>query len=378
MTSTLRIPFGRHKGKLIERCATADLEWALGVIEERLNSGKPYDFEANDKRWAPEAARVLKRRTDARDFNEHPNASEGAAEPRQQSQALASVPRISTAEALSKVQLGALKDAQAASDALAKAAEFGHLISPQTTVGNLPEGCSLMVSAVVVDLRRETYKSGNCNELGLGKVALNRISAAAGIDWLYAHCKRTDDNKRAFYRSCQAVGRVRQFDLSWRTQSAHKEIDMSETGQDYLDIVNREAENKRRYKDKYDGDGGAKEIAVKRKHILSLCDTEAHLRCIRALVGLRVSYLPDELEKPFIVVRLSFDGRSADPNIQSMFADRIADAFLGASDKLYGSRPQLHRAQPRIIELPAAEDPEHGLPDYGFVDLPQTGTGGRR
>jgi hypothetical protein len=372
--STLRIPLGRAKGKLIDRCAVVDLEWALGLIEDRLCAGKPYDFEASDKRWAPEAAQVLKRRKSAGDLDEHPDALEGA-EVRGQTQALATAPRVSIVEALSKVTLGALNDAKAASEALAKAAEFGHLISPQTTVGTLPEGCSLMVSGVVVDKSRETYRSGNSDELGLGKVALDKIAAAAGVDWLHEHCKRTDDGKKAFYRSCQAVGRVSNFDGSWRTRSAHKEIDMSDTGQDYLDIVNREANNKRSKKD-YSGDGGAKEIAVKRKHILSLCDTEAHLRCIRALVGLRVSYLPDELEKPFVVVKLMFDGRSSNPETQAYFDRRIADRFLGASEAVYG--PRVQRAQPRIIELPTEGEPEYDLPDYGFVELPQTGTGGRR
>jgi hypothetical protein len=376
MQSNLLIPYGRSKGEPIATCEMATLDWAINAVAKRLREEPGNKFAAKDRAWLDEAQRVFAERSEGVVVS-GPGAL--APPPQRQAAPLAVAPQ--TSELLAKVTLGALRDAKEASEALAKAAAFGHLISPQTVVGTLPEGCSLMVSSVVVDAARDTYPQAGSSERGLHKVALNKIASAAGIDWDPILSRRLDNGSHPHYRCCQAVGRVRQFDGTWRTQDALKEIDLREIGQDYLDIIAREEQKKRDEGQRYQGDGGAKEIAVKRKHILSLCDTEAKLRATRALVSLRVSYRPDELAKPFIVVRLVFDGRSENPETAKYFRERIADSFLGSSAALYGApaapaaAPQLRAAEPRIVELP--EDEEWGPPDYGFADPPKaTGTGG--
>lgn len=363
MYSSLTIPFGENcKGQPIASCDIADLNWAINRISKRLRDDPNHKFAVQDKRWLAEAQQVFAERSEGV-VVEGPSVS--APPPAQPPQAIA--PRVKPTELLAKLTLGALRDADAAMKTLAEASAIGHLISPQTAVGTLPEGCSLQVSGVIVDVARETYEQPGSSERGLHKVAIDKIAAAAGIDWDPILSRRTDDRRHPWYCACTAVGRVRQFDGTWRTLPAHKELDLRDGGQDALDVLARDSTEQKKQR----------ELAGKRKHILSLCDTEARLRATRGLVGLRVSYSPTELEKPFIVVRLVFDGRSDDAETRAYFRARIADSFMGASAQLYGppAAPQLRQAEPRIIELPEEDD---GPPNYGFPDPPKkaTGTGG--
>jgi hypothetical protein len=359
MNSNLTIPFGNNRGEPIATCALEALDWAINAIATKLRKEPAGRFAAENKRWLTEAQAVFSERSEGV-VVAGPSAAAAASQ-------LGVVRSAKAADLLTKLTLGALSDAKEASEALAKAAEFGHLISPQTTAGVLPEGCSLQVSAVVIDVARETYTQTGSSEKGLHKVAIDKIAAAAGIDWDPVLSRRVDDRRHPWYCACVAVGRVRQFDGTWRTLSAQKEIDLREGGQDTLDILGRDTEDAKKQR----------ELAGKRKHILSLCDTEARLRATRGLVGLRVSYTLEELQKPFIVVRLVFDGRSEDAETRAYFRARIADSFMGASSQLYGpppAAPQLRQVEPRVIDLPTDED-DDGPPDYGFGPS-KTGTGG--
>jgi hypothetical protein len=368
--TTLKIPLGRAKGQLITECSTRDLEWALGIIEKRLCEGKAYDFKESDERWAPEAARVLKARLAAGDTVAHAGvvaAPSSAAAPltvvRPPSEVLATVTQT-------------LRDAKAATALLAQAKELGHLVSPAPSVGFLPEGCFVSVSALLVDPVRETYQQAGSSERGISKVALDKIGGAAGIDWDPVLSTRLDNRSHAWYCHCKAVGRVRRFDGTWRTLSDEFELDLTDGSGEVEAILAREKRKEKDEGTRYRGDLGRTEIAQKRKFILRLATTGARLRATRQL-GLRTAYNAEELAKPFIMAQLSFDGYSEDAETRRLFASRIADNFLGASARLYGEPPLLQRAEPRVIDLPSdEEEPEFGPPDYGFVDLPKTGTGG--
>jgi hypothetical protein len=172
---------------------------------------------------------------------------------------------------------------------------------------------------------------------------------------------------------------VRNFDGSWRTIQAHKELDLRDGSALIEDILAREAKKQQDQGANYKGDGGKKEIAGKRLHILSLCETEARLRAVRSL-GLRTGYTRDELAKPFVIAQVSFDGYSEDPEARAQFREGIMANFLGSSRALYGKPPvkelQQHAPPPPLSAYGEAED-DDGPPNYGFADPPKrTGTGG--
>jgi hypothetical protein len=372
MQSTLLIPVGRAKGEPIASCSLENLDWTINFIAKKLREEPTGRFAADNRRWLDEAQRVFGERSEGV-VVEGPTAGAAPAaitQPR---------PHAPLATQLVNVPVGAIREAAAATTALVKARELGHLISPAPAVGNLPEGCAINVSAVVVDIDRETYAMSGTSERGLSKVALDKIASALGVDWDPQLSQRLDDGSHPHYCHFQAVGRVRNFDGTWRTIQAHKELDLRDGSALIEDILAREAKKQQEQGNSYKGDGGKKEIAGKRLHILSLCETEARLRAVRSM-GLRTGYTREELAKPFVIAQISFDGYSEDPEARAQFREGIMANFLGGSRALYGKPPvkelQQHAPPPPLSAYGDAGDEDDGPPNYGFSEPRRTGTGG--
>lgn len=361
---TLKIPFGHNRGELITECDDAALQWAIEAIDDKLCRDPNGRYSEDNKRWLDVAMAEQQRRRAGGSPVAAPLAK-----------------AVDRPALLAQVGVGAIREGAAASAALTKARELGHLISPAPTVGHMPEGCFVQVSAMLLDVNRETYQHSGSSERGLGKVALDRIAGMAAITWDPVLSRRLDSGQHPWYRHCKAVGRVRNFDGTWRELCDEKEIDLTDGSATVEGILLREKRKKQDEGTNYKGDGGIREIAMKRQHILSLCSTEARLRATRIL-GIRTGYTGNELQLPFVVAQLAFDGRSENPETARFFNEMIAQSFLGATAQLYGgaSAPTRLPAPPAapVIELPAAEDEgPWGPPDYGFVDLPKaTGTDG--
>jgi hypothetical protein len=245
------------------------------------------------------------------------------------------------------------RDAVTVAEALEKAQTVGHLVSPATSCGSLPEGTSVALSAVLVDVARETYGiAGGGDKVGLGKVALDRIALAAGVSWDPQQSRRTDDGRDPHYVSYVAVGHYRQFDGSTCTIIGEKELDMREKSPAVEAL-------RAKYREKLavweqDGKQGYPprspdlQIAEVRTHLLSHAASKAKLRAIRGL-GIRTSYSKAELAKPFVIAKLTFSGESEDPELRRAFALMRARSFLGAHAALYGrapSAPQLPPGRP--------------------------------
>lgn len=350
MSTGITLPIGRARGQDIADAPLDDFEWCFNTLERNVCSGTSR-FPDKDKAWLEAAAPVLKQR------------QEGVA-----------VQLVTASQALANVGIGAINNAREANEALEYAREIGHLVSPAPAVGFIPEGCSVMVSGIMVNRERESYEHSGSSERGLSKVALDKIGGAAGIDWDPRLSVRLDDGTDPYYRCCQAVGRVRNFDGTWRHLEDKKEIDLRDGSARVQAILEREAAKRKKEGDKYRGDGGFRDIAMQRLHILSLCTTEARLRATRIL-GLRTAYTPEELLKPFVVVQMVFDGRSANPETAKYFRERIADSFLGASRQLYGApSPAPAPREVQTIELPELE-PEPAS-TWTECSPKRTGTGG--
>lgn len=363
MQSNLIIPFGDHQGELIATCDLETLDWAINALDRKLRKDPGHKYAAKDRQWLKEAQAVFAER------------SEGVVV-----EGPAPIVLMPPAEVMTKVTRS-IRSAKEATELLTEAAKLGHLISPAPAVGSLPDGCSVSVSAILVNRDRETYPQTGTGERSLSRVALDRISGAAGIEWDDQKSHRVDGREHPWYCHYKAVGRVSRFDGTYRPLLGECELDMTEDSGEVLAIQAREAAKKHKEGDKYRGDGGLFEISQRRRFILRLTETGARLRAIRnGGFGIRTSYTDEELARPFIMVQLMFDGQSEDPEIRRIFANRIADRFLGASSALYGGAPtQLPPPPARpVIELPESdEEPRFELPNYGFVDLPKaTGTDG--
>lgn len=253
------------------------------------------------------------------------------------------------------------------------AAKEFHLVTPATSCGQLPEGCAVAFSPVLIDVEHETYAIPGSTNRGLAKVALDRISQAAGISWAPDMCARLDDGSDPHYCHYRVVGRVRHFDGTTVVIQGEKEMDVREGSPQIESLIAKSAKKAQRENKKLSDadarrigrDKAEGQIRELRLHILSHAETKARLRAIRSL-GIRTSYEESELAHPFVVARIQFTGKSEDPELRRMFAEKTADAFLGATSALYAGAPRALPTQaPGHAPPPPAALPQHAPPPVG-------------
>lgn len=256
------------------------------------------------------------------------------------------------------------------------AAENFNLISP-TLSGSLPEGCEAIFSPVLIDIKNETYKLPGSSKMGLSKQALQRIAAAAGLSWMPSESRRLDDGSDPHYCHYRAVALRRNFDGSTATLMAEKVMDLREGSAQVESMVSKSDSKAAR--------GGAadsrtaglekvrKQLVETRLHIMGHAETKAQLRVIRSL-GIATGYDEETLRKPFVVVSVSFTGRTDDPELKKIFGQAIANNMLGAHAALYGGhRPEAPRelAAPPTMSRPLPPPPvsQTRVEDSGEYDL---------
>jgi hypothetical protein len=259
---------------------------------------------------------------------------------------------------------GTADDARAATEKLRLAADTCNLITPAPSCGQLIEGTEIVFSAILVNIARDTYTPGRRDDDGrkgeglraLGRTALDQIAGAAGVSWDPRESRRIDDGSDARYCVYKATGSYRAFDGSPRTITNEKEIDLRDGGADLLDIV-LDAEN--------NGSNPERRIARARRDIQASCITKARNRALRDM-GIRSSYTPEELARPFVIARLNITGRTNDPELRRTFAIMNAQRLMGGTP-LYlptDTRPRakyIVRAE-ASPSLPAATTPAPSEP----------------
>jgi hypothetical protein len=358
----------RNKNQIpISQMHDEHLAWWAGRLREDLEDpAKEKWADSNQKKLAAVAAEI-ERRAQGGKRREPSSPRNGAQSQQAQSQALA---RRDTTSLVA----GGHSDAAAVTAALHDHAGNYHLVSPSTSCEALPEGCGVAISLVVVDMETnakgfykhgEVYKVGS--KVGLSGFALDKIAAAAGLSWDPRESGRLDNGADPNYCHYRAVGRVRNFDGSERVVFGEVEIDAREGSPQIEEIRSKaiERQSKNDYKGKKDN--GDSQILELRKFLLRHAESKAKNRAI-ADMGVKRSYDPEELQKPFAVARLMWTGQSKDPELQREFALMHAAHMMGATGTLYGGATQ----QPRL-PAPAAHPMRfegHAAPPVGSATDP--------
>ena len=249
---------------------------------------------------------------------------------------------------------GSVYDPKEISRRLQYADEHFFLVSPASSCGHVPPGCAIAMTAVQIDPDLETYPVGD-GKVAMTKPALDRIAAGIGITWAPEMSRRLDDGSDPRYCHYRSVGRYRAFDGQWMIVKGEKELDLRDGSAQVVGVK----------------DG---KVAAQRKHILSLAETMSRLRAIRTL-GIRSSYQPRELAKPFVMARIMFTGQSADPDQQKRLEAATVASFLGGSSSIYGEPPaaiaagapyEEPHAPPSVAD--AVEDDEPEDADFTEID----------
>ena len=275
--------------------------------------------------------------------------------------------------ALARSTGGVFNSVEKLSEAVKALGERFNLVQPGGAIGgDLPLLHAAGISFVFVD-QKETYRISGSSKVGIGKNALDRIAAAAGVRWNPHLCGLVGNSTDPNLVEYQAVGTVLQLDGTERMITAVKRIDLraekdlpiEKWGSDAAEIARVAAAAKDQ-----DGKPSPREpwpqILQARQHILSLAESKAKNRAIRSL-GVRTAYEPRELEKGFAIMRLQFTGRSEDPEVEREVALMIARRALGASSMLYGPPDDGHAAA-----LPPSR-PSSKVPRITTVEPDQAG-----
>lgn len=346
MAQQLTIPGGKNKGQPIAQANDNDIRFWLDRITGNLEQDPNKKFADSDRAWCAGARAELERRNsdDAHGVAKAKSAAiQRTAEQQGAPQALA---------------IGrAMGDPAALTAHLSHLADSHHLVSPATTVDALPPGCGVAVSYVAVNASTAKDGPGEVYPLGGGKVGLSgttlaKIGAAAGIDWDASQSGRLDNGSDPHYCHFRAVGHVRNFDGSVRTLTGEVEID-ARNGSPQIDEITTKA--------KASGRDPASQILELRKFLLRHAESKAKNRAI-ASMGLKRSYVPTELGKPFAVCRLMWTGQTDDPELRRVFAEKTADAMIGGMASLYGKPPPQPAPAPHA--LPAPQRFEQGAPQF--------------
>lgn len=262
--------------------------------------------------------------------------------------------------------------------ALRRAEAAGNNVLGGTTLlPEIPEGLGLALNVVKIDSRDsadggEVYpiRGGSGNKVGLGKVALYKLAAVAGLNWSSDQSGRMDAGSDDRYCHWRAVGwltdpatnRIR-----WIT--AEKVIDIRPGSSLYQQWLN-DARKKAAAQLKTDDAALIEERAVgalQRRldeftpHLASQCETKAQLRCIRSGLGLHTSYTKAQVDKPFVVpVLVAAPETIKDPALRSEMIRRRTEAVMGLRDTLYGQRSQLPSQGGVRVDAPLP--PPHAVP----------------
>lgn len=319
MSTQLTLPAPAGKPRVpIGEASEKDLSYWGKRLSDGLQKEPDRKFAAKDRELVAAIRTELERRR-----------KDGAAQAEQRS--------VAIQKAATTTLGAAIQDPGAVTRQLAELSANYHLVSAATRVDVLPEGCGVAISYVHVDPNpdpyngpKEVYDVGG--RLGLSGTTLTRIAAAAGLDWDPQQSGRLDDGSDPHYVHYRAVGRVRNFDGSVRTVTGEVEMDARE-GSPQIEEIKTKAANSRK---------GPRDPSVQilelRKFLLRHAESNAKNRAI-ADMGVKRSYAPAELQKPFAVARLTWTGESSDPELRRVFAEKTADAMIGGMSALYGRVP---------------------------------------
>lgn len=250
--------------------------------------------------------------------------------------------------------IGSFADPKAANARLACLMKETNLITPATSVGNLPEGCEIAITLIRVNTdksAKEVYPTGS-DQFGLAKVVLDKIAAAAGISWDVDRCGRTDNGRDPRRCAYKAVGTLTAFDGSERTIFGEVDLDVND-GSDQVEALFGRAK----------GDGGEKQLRDLRLFLTRHAQTKAMLRAIRS-IGIKTSYSEEELKKPFGIARCMFTGRTDNPALAAFAFQARTMASVGGKQALFGGQ-QLGQGQAQGTR------PMMMLPDVEVIDVPQ-------
>ncbi|WP_018086451.1 hypothetical protein [Desulfurispora thermophila] len=220
----------------------------------------------------------------------------------------------------------------------------------------------------------------------LGKPALMRIAAAAGIVWNWRESGPQVIQKD--YVVYKAVGALRLPDGSWQPIVATKEIDLTvieeETYEanlkkalEYASDPKKQAALKGMTPEQWAQAQTKAAMIQWRKNKLMRAETGAMLRVIRAALGMKSQYTREELEKPFIVPRIDFSPDYSDPEVRKALIENGIQAMATLFGQSAPTSPALgpgsgsspfSGSHPALTGPDIDDDTPYAVEDAAFIE----------
>jgi hypothetical protein len=190
---------------------------------------------------------------------------------------------------------------------------------------------------------------------GLGKSIINSLATAVAVEWL--RIARIDSQTVPYYCKIQVWGRYKQVDGTFRPITATDDMDFRDgsaqvSGKTDAQIVQLRA-------------------TIERK-----AETGAKLRALREAFGIDHGINDDQIDRPFVISRVVFTGKSEDPELRRIFANAIAMGHLASMGALFGTQGPTGPLAPHLGSgsIPAAALPQGsvGLDDGDEADPAET------
>jgi hypothetical protein len=212
--------------------------------------------------------------------------------------------------------------------ALQRWAGHYHVMAPFTNLTALAPQHGIIASQVLIDI--DTRKEGanevydglpfldsSKGEVALAKRGLRKLAECAGIS---TTTERTDPRTLQFYWEIKARATYKGVDGSNVQREATVEWDLRDGSPRLKGWT-------------------AKQIEEARKHGLRACETRAINAVIRECgCGLKQKYTKEELRKPFLMLRISFQPDMSDPDVRR----QVTEHHLAGTATLYpNARPAL-------------------------------------
>lgn len=202
--------------------------------------------------------------------------------------------------------------------------------------------------------------------VALGKVALSKIMAAAGLS--ITSCRRTDDRRHPHIYECTVEGELEDPTGRVRRFVEVKAIDLTGSPGMSLDSMGADAAEKIRARTSGDEKNNRKpdpthqrywpEIVKARQNIASLASTKAQLRLARMALSIPISMTKEQALRPWLIPALVPDYSSDDPIVRQM----VVAKQLGLHGMLYPEAQEQRRSiEPGLdaaIEIEAEQELE--------------------
>lgn len=240
-----------------------------------------------------------------------------------------SIVKASAATVVRQEDLKPINNVQELAERCRELAKTAIVLTPIQQIDQIPDIYQISLRVVVIDttlpkpnangpevyhskiFHGDASRTEDIREVGLGRVALNRIMGAAGYS-LVAET-RTDDRSDPLYAECNTLIAGRDFDGTIRQFSGTAKHDLRKGSEEAAKMT-------------------PAQLSGARRKIVERCMTFALERAIRGALGIQHSYKLEDLRtKPFVVPKLIPNANQ--PEMRRALLAREA----GATQALFGS-----------------------------------------